>query len=405
MQNTLEFKNKAMIYLDNAATSWPKPEIVYQTMIEFLKTKGGNPGRGSHSMASSAMEVIEETRNLIARLINAPERDRIIFTFNCTDALNLAIKGLLKEGDHVIISSIEHNSVIRPLSKLIKNGIEVTRLIPSKENGVVSPKSIQDSIKKNTKLVVMTHASNVTGIVQPIEEYGEIIRRHNLVFLVDAAQTAGKYPIDVQLGNIDLLAFSGHKGLLGPPGTGILYIGNRVDLESLREGGTGSQSELEEQPAILPDKFESGTPNSMGISGLGAGIKFIFSEGLDKIKKHGQYLTERLIEGLSKIPGITIYKGEDLGKQVPIISLNINGYNPAEVGIILDQAFNIKVRTGLHCAVSAHKTLGTYPSGTIRISPGYFNTLEDMDNTIQALEQIAKTTTPISMGSYGNKRT
>lgn len=383
-----------MVYLDNAATSWPKPETVYQTMIEFLKTKGGNPGRGSHSMASAAMEDIEEARGLIKCLINAHERERIIFTFNCTDALNMGLKGFLSEGDHVIISSLEHNSVIRPLNKLSRKGIEITKISPSKESGFVLPESIEKAIRKNTKLIIMTHASNVTGIVQPVEDYGKIARENSLFLMVDAAQTAGKYPIDVQKSNIDLLAFSGHKGLFGPPGTGVLFIGDRIDLDSIREGGTGSQSELEEQPSFLPDKFESGTPNTIGISGLGAGLKFIFSESLEKIRNHGQLLTARLIEGLSKIPGITLFTGKERSRQIPIISLIVDGYSPAELGIILDQAFDIKVRTGLHCAVLAHKTIGTYPHGTIRLSPGYFNSIEDIEITIQALERIAKTAKP-----------
>ena len=220
--------------------------------------------------------------------------------------------------------------------------------------------------------------------------------------MVDAAQTAGKYPIDVQAGNIDLLAFSGHKGLLGPPGTGVLYVGSRVDLDSLREGGTGSHSELEEQPLDLPYRYESGTVNSVGISGLGAGLKFIFSEGREKIQTNHQFLVDRLFEGLSNIPGLTLYTAKDGAKQAPVISFNIEGYEPGEVGAILDQAFDIKVRTGLHCAPAAHKTLGTYPLGTIRLSPGYFNTVEEIDVTLQALDRIARTTAP-KVGSSWEK--
>jgi len=383
-----------MIYLDNAATSWPKPESVYQTMGEFLRTKGANPGRGSHSLAVVAMEAVEETRMLVARLINASRKEQVIFTLNCTDALNLGLKGLLRQGDHVITSCIEHNSVVRPLSKLSHHGVKITKVPPSKGTEVVSAQDIEEAITKNTKLAVVTHASNVTGIIQPIEEYGMIAKKHQLIFMVDAAQTAGRYPIDVQAGNIDLLAFSGHKGLFGPPGTGVLYVGDRVDLDSLREGGTGSQSELEEQPVILPDRYESGTLNSVGISGLGAGLKYIFAEGLDRIRAHEQYLTERLIQGLLHIPGVTLYTAKDRAKQAPIVSLNIEGYEPGEVGVILDQAFDIKVRTGLHCAAAAHKTLGTYPLGTIRLSPGYFNNIEEMDATLQALERIARRAIP-----------
>jgi selenocysteine lyase/cysteine desulfurase len=230
----------------------------------------------------------------------------------------------------------------------------------------------------------------VTGVIQSIEEYGAVTRRRNLIFMVDAAQTAGKYPIDVQASNIDLLAFSGHKGLFGPPGTGALYIGNRVNLDSLREGGTGSYSEEEEQPVILPDRHESGTQNSVGISGLGAGLKYIRNEGLEKIRTREQSLTDTLIEGLSKIPGIVLYISKDRLKQAPVISFNIKGFTPGDVGTILDQTFDIKVRTGLHCAPMMHKTIGTFPLGTIRLSPGYFNSLEEIEMTIKAIDRISR---------------
>ena len=379
-----------MIYLDNAATSWPKPESVYQTMDEFLRKKGGNPGRGSHSMAVAARETVEETRLLIARFINASEVERVIFTLNCTEALNLGLKGLLRPGDHVITSCIGHNSVVRPLRKLEQQGVKITRLPPCPETGVMSLHDIEEAITQETKLVVVTHASNVTGTIQPIKEYAVVARKYDLIFMVDAAQTAGKYPIDVQASNIDLLAFSGHKGLFGPPGTGVLYVGNRVDLDPLREGGTGSYSEQEEQPYLLPDRYESGTINSVGISGLGAGLRYIFSEGLERISTHGQYLIDRLIEGLANVPKVRLYGAKDRSKQVPVVSLNIEGYEPGEVGAILDQAFDVKVRTGLHCAPGAHRTLGTFPSGTVRLSPGYFNTIQEIDLTVHALEKIAK---------------
>ena len=381
-----------MIYLDNAATSWPKPESVYQTMGEFLRTKGGNPGRGSHSLAFAGMEAVEETRILVARFINAPKKEQVIFTFNCTDSLNLGLKGLLRQGDHVITSCIEHNSVARPLNKLAHQGVKVTKIPPSSETGVVAAQDIEEAITKDTKLLVITHASNVTGIIQPIEAYGAIIRKHGLILMVDAAQTAGQYPIDVQSGNVDLLACSGHKGLFGPPGTGVLYVGERVQLDSLKEGGTGSQSEIEEQPTALPYRFESGTLNSVGISALGAGLKYIFAEGLDKIRKHERYLTERLMDGLLDIPRMIVYSFKEGANHAHVVSFNIEGYEPGEVGAILDQRFDIKVRTGLHCAPAAHRILGTYPLGTVRLSPGYFNTVEDIDKTLQALQQIARAT-------------
>jgi len=378
-----------MIYLDNAATSWPKPEGVYRAMDEFLREHAGNPGRGAHSLALAAERVIDETRSLVACLINAPEKERIILTFNCTDALNLGLKGLLKPGDHVITSQIGHNSLVRPLKKLEGKGVRITRLPPCSDTGFLSAKDIEEAIDEKTKLVVVTHASNVTGVVQPIEEYGVVVRRHGRISMVDAAQTAGIFPIDVQASDIDLLAFSGHKGLLGPPGTGVLYISRRVELDSLREGGTGSHSELEEQPVALPYRYESGTPNTVGIAGLGAGLRYIFDQGMERIRIHEQLLLDQLLEGLSQIPGIILYEPEDMRRRAPIVSFNLHGWEPAEVGAILDQAFDIKVRTGLHCAAAAHKTFGTYPQGSIRISLGHFNTAQDIESVLQALGKIA----------------
>ncbi|MFH0941810.1 MAG: aminotransferase class V-fold PLP-dependent enzyme [Chloroflexota bacterium] len=379
-----------MIYLDNAATSWPKPEIVYQTMDEFARTKAGNPGRASHSLSVAARDTIEETRKLVARLINAREPARVIFTPNCTDALNMGLKGLLKPGDHVITSRLEHNSVVRPLRKLEQQGVKVERLAPLPETGAVSPRGIESAITTRTRLVVMTHASNVSGTIQPIAEYGEVVRRHKLIFMVDAAQTAGKVPIDVPAGNIDLLAFSGHKGLMGPSGTGVLYIGERVDLDTVREGGTGSHSEEEEQPAEMPYRYECGTPNHIGLSGLGAGLKFIFKTGPDKIRAHEYEITASLIRGLKEIAEVTLYHAREGFDQAPVFAFNLKGYQPGEVGAILDQAFDIKVRTGLHCAPVAHRTLGSYPLGSIRLSPGYFNTWEEAGETIRAVAQIAR---------------
>jgi cysteine desulfurase family protein len=383
-----------MIYLDNAATSWPKPEIVYRTMDEFLRTKGGNPGRGSNSIALAARETVEETRRLVARLINTSETNRVIFTLNCTDALNLGLKGLLKPGDHVITDSIGHNSLVRPLRKLERHGVKVTRVPPLPDTGFVSPRDIEAAIVRDTRIIVVTHASNVNGVVQPIAEYGAVARKHKIVFFVDAAQTAGKHPIDVEAANIDLLAFSGHKGLFGPPGTGVLYIGNRMNLDTVREGGTGSFSEQEEQPEILPDKYESGTLNSVGIAGLGAGLKFLFDEGLDKIIAHEKFLTDKLIAGLRVIPGVILYLPKDWSQMAPVVSFNIKGYQPGEAGTILDQAFDIKVRAGLQCAPVAHKTLGTFPLGTVRLSPGYLNLAEEIELTVKAIDRIARSRNP-----------
>ncbi len=378
-----------MIYLDNAATSWPKPESVYRTMDVFLREKGGNPGHGSHSLAVAAMATIQETRTLMARFIHAPETERLIFTLNCTDSINIGLKGLLKPGDHVITSSLEHNAVARPLKKLELQGVKVTRLLASAETGAVSARDLENAITPETRMIVMIHGSNVNGVVQPIEEYGAIARRHNLIFMVDGAQTVGHYPLDVQASNIDLLAFSAHKGPLGPPGVGILYVGERAQLDTLREGGTGVQSESELQPRLFPSLFEVGTMNSVGIAATGAGLKYIQETGLDKIVAHEQRLVSRLIQGLSEIPGTSLYTAGERSQQVPVISFNLQGYDPGELGTILDQAFDIKVRTGLHCAPAAHKTLGTYPRGTVRLSPGAFNTSDEIELTLQAIKKLA----------------
>ncbi|MBT3363847.1 MAG: aminotransferase class V-fold PLP-dependent enzyme [Chloroflexi bacterium] len=378
-----------MIYLDNAATSWPKPEIVYKTMESFLRTVGGNPGRASHSMAIAAGSAVEEARILVAQLIDASDKNRVIFTLNCTDALNLGLKGLLKAGDHVITDSIGHNSVVRPLTKLEQQEVKVTRLASDKQTGSLSADDIEKAITKETKLIVVTHASNVTGVIQPIKEYGEIAKKHNVIFMVDAAQTAGTYPINIKDSHIDLLAFSGHKGLLGPPGTGVLYVGKRAVLDSIREGGTGSQSELEKQPTQLPQMYESGTPNTVGIAGLGAALRFILDLGVKNIRDHEIELIGHLLNGLLSIPQITVYGPNDAEKQVAVVSFNIEGWEPAEAGAILDQSFDIKVRTGLYCAPVAHKTFGTFPTGSVRIGLGYFNTIEDIDFTVEALKKMA----------------
>jgi cysteine desulfurase family protein len=290
----------------------------------------------------------------------------------------------------VITDRISHNSIVRPLTKLEQQGVKVTRLEPSSEDGFFSAKEIENAIIKDTKLIVITHASNVTGVIQPIEEYGAVARKHGLIFMVDGAQTAGTYPIDVHDGNIDLIAFSGHKGLLGPTGTGVLYVGERAELDSIREGGTGSQSELEQQPTELPQRYESGTPNTVGIAGLGAALRYILGQSINKIRAHEIRLTNRLIEGLSHLPGITVYGPKDGTKQVAIVSFNTDGWEPAEIGAVLDQSFDTKVRTVLYCAPAAHKTFGTFPKGSVRIGLGYFNTHEEIDFTLEALTKITR---------------
>lgn len=378
-----------MIYLDNAATTFPKPESVYRSVDKCFREYGANPGRAGHKLALKAGRLIYETRELICRLFNIDNPMNVIFTSNATDSLNLAIKGILEKGDHVITTSMEHNSVIRPIVTLEKIGVEHT-IVQCNEEGILDVDLIEKEIKENTKMIVMTHASNVTGTIMPIEEIGKIAKKCGLIFLVDAAQTAGVYDIDVKNMNIDLLAFPGHKGLLGPQGTGGLYIREGLVLRQMKEGGTGSKSESLYQPEIIPDRYESGTPNTPGIAGLGEGIRFILDTGIDRIREHEEMLTDYMLNKLSYLDKIRIYGPNDVKKQAAVISLNVGDVDSSEVSYVLDKAFDIAVRSGLHCAPLAHKTIGTFEQGTVRFSIGYFNTKEDIDIAVAALEKICK---------------
>ena len=381
-----------MIYLDNAATSYPKPKEVGRAMLHFLEKVGASPGRSGHRLSIEAGRLLYQTRESLAELLNVIDPLRIIFTLNVTEALNLALKGLLQPGDQVITSSMEHNSVMRPLRKLEKRGVEI-KVVPCSSQGVLDPVDIEKSIKKNTKLIVLIHGSNVIGSILPITVVGEIARKYDILFLVDTAQTAGCYSLDIKKDNIDLLAFTGHKALFGPPGTGGLVIGERMDIKKLnplKVGGTGSWSESEEQPDFLPDIYESGTPNTVGLSGLNEGVRFILKEGVDKIRQHELELTQKLIEGLKEIPGVIVYGEDQVKNRVAVISFNIKDQLPSEVVLRLDEEYNIMSRVGLHCAPAAHKTIGTFPIGTIRFSMSWFNTFEEVDQTILAVRNIAR---------------
>ncbi|ABW20395.1 aminotransferase class V-fold PLP-dependent enzyme [Alkaliphilus oremlandii] len=378
-----------MIYLDNAATSYPKPENVYNAMIDHMKNAGANPGRSGHRLSLEAGRAILKTRELIGTLFNIDNPMQIIFTSNATDSLNLAIKGVLKKGDHVITSTMEHNSVLRPITALEKIGVENT-IIQCNAEGVIDPEDIKRAIRSNTKLIALTHGSNVTGTLMPIEAVGRIAKEAGVLFLVDAAQTAGIYEIDVNKLNIDLLGVPGHKGLMGPQGTGILYIREGLDVLHFKEGGTGSKSEELTQPEMLPDRYESGTANTPGIVGLGAGIEFILKEGIEKIRNHEKELTQYFIEALAQIEQVKVYGPKDSEKQGAVISINIGEEDSSEIAFVLDQAFNIAVRSGLHCAPLAHKTIGSFEQGTVRFSIGYFNTKEDIDRAVEAIKEICK---------------
>lgn len=381
-----------MIYFDNAATSWPKPPRVKEAMVRFIDEIGANPGRSGHLLSIEAARIIYETREALSKLFNVKDSCRIVFTLNATESINLALKGLLRSGDHIITSSMEHNSVMRPLRDLEKNGIELS-IVACSPKGELHPEDIEKKIQSRTKMIVLNHASNVTGNLLPVREVGMIARKKNLLFLVDAAQTAGAYPIDIESDGIDLLAFTGHKSLYGPQGTGGLVIGERVnekEMIPLKQGGTGSRSEFEQQPDFLPDRFESGTPNAVGISGLLSGLQFVLEKGVESIRQYELHLTGKLIEGLRELQEISIYGPENLTNRMATLSFNIKGRSPSEVASQLEQTAGILCRPGLHCAPSAHRTIGTFPEGTVRFSLGCFNTLEEVHSAIEAAKQIVR---------------
>lgn len=377
-----------MIYLDNAATTFPKPDVVYDAVMDCMKNYCANPGRAGHKLSLRAGREIYDTRENLAKLFNIDNPMNIIFTSNATESLNLAIKGLLKKGDHVITTSMEHNSVIRPIMALEKIGVENT-IVDCDEEGFLDINDLEKAIKSNTKLIVTTHASNVFGTLIDIKEVGLVAKKNNITYLVDASQTAGVYDIDVKNMNIDILATAGHKSLLGPQGVGILYIKEGIDLDTLKEGGTGSQSEYLFQPQMLPDKYESGTHNTPAIAGLNAGVKYIL-DNIDDIRRKEEELCEYMLSRLDEIKDIKIYGTKDIKKRVPVISINIADVDSGEITFILDSKYDIATRSGLHCSPLAHKTVGTIKQGTVRFSIGYFNTKDDIDRVIDALKKIEK---------------
>ncbi len=378
-----------MIYLDNAATTYPKPEKVYESMMDCMKNYCANPGRAGHKLAMKAAREIYDARENIAKLFNINNPMNIVFTNNATDSLNLAIKGAVKKGDHIITTSMEHNSVIRPIKSLEKYGIENT-IVECDKEGFLDIENIKKAIKPNTRLIVTTHASNVCGTLIDIKSVGEVAKENNIIYLVDASQTAGVYDIDVKNMNIDMIAAPGHKCLLGPQGTGILYIREGLTINILKEGGTGSKSEDLFQPDLLPDKYESGTHNTPGIVGLNEGVKFVLETGIEKIREHEEQLCEYMLNRLEEVPNIVIYGPKNSKKRAAVISINIDKMDSGEITFLLDSEYDIATRSGIHCAPLAHKTLGTLEQGSVRFSLGYFNTKEDIDKAIDALKDICK---------------
>ena len=378
------------LYLDNAATSWPKPPGVAAAISSFLEEIGANPGRSAHRTSVQAARIIYETRQAVADLFNAPDPLRVVFGHNITDALNQALHGLLQPGDHVVTSSMEHNSVMRPLRQLEKQGLELT-CVPCAPDGTLQAERVEDALRPNTRLIALNHASNVCGTFLPVREVGEIALRYGLLFLVDTAQTAGAYPIDMQDSCIDLLAFTGHKSLYGPTGTGGLVIGERVNeknLRPIRQGGTGSRSEFEHQPDFLPDMLESGTANTAGLAGLRAGLAWLNGQGLENIRRHEEHLCALLMEGLAGIAGVSVYGTGQASRQAATVAFNLHGMPPSEAGLRLDEEFGILCRVGLHCAPAAHRTLGTFPDGSVRFGLGAFNTEEDVTDAVCAVQRL-----------------
>lgn len=380
------------IYLDNAATSWPKPDGVYQAVDRYQREQGAPYGRGGYARAEHVRREVEAARLAVARLIGAAEPRRVIFTSGGTDALNLAIHGTLAEPAHVITTDHAHNSVLRPLTTLARQGrITLTRVAVS-PSGEVDPAAFPAAWQRDTRLVVLTHASNVTGAIEPIEAIGRLARELGALVLVDAAQTLGELPLDVARLPIDLLAAPGHKGLLGPLGTGVLYVAPGVEeqLSPTRQGGTGSESELDMQPNSLPDKYESGNPNVPGILGLGAGARWLAEQGIERLRARTLELTVRLAAGLASIAGVRCIGPADATRRVGIVSFTLEGCDPHELAMMLDSGFGIEARAGLHCAPSAHRAAGTLDvGGTVRLSLGPFNDAHDIDAAIEAVRQIA----------------
>ncbi len=379
-----------IIYFDNAATSWPKPEETFRAMEHCLRYSGGNPGRSGHRLSLEAARIVLDAREAVAELFGIEDSLQVVFTKNATEALNLATRGLLQTGDHVITSSMEHNSVMRPLRILEKQGIELTAL-PCSSTGELDPGDIAPALRPNTRAIYLTSASNVTGTLMPLMEVGKIARKNNLIFCVDAAQCAGSFPLNVEELEIDLLAFTGHKALYGPQGTGGLYIrkGLEDQIRPLMTGGTGSRSEFEEQPDFMPDKFESGTPNAIGLAGLEAGVRFVLERGVAKIRAQEFHLTELLLDGLKTIPGLVLFGPETPSRRIAIVSFAIQGLSPADIALALDEEDDIMCRPGLHCAPAAHRTIGTFPVGTTRFSLGAFNTEEQISTALEAVSRLA----------------
>jgi cysteine desulfurase family protein len=379
------------IYLDNAATSWPKPPAVYEIVDRYQRQIGAPAGRSAYREANDVERLIEDARRRVAQWFNAESPQRIVFTCNGTDALNLALQGMLRPGDHVVTSVAEHNSVLRPLQQLADHReVQVTR-VGCDAQGLIDPDRIRTALRRETRMIVLVHASNVTGALQPVADVGRIARERGLIFLVDAAQSAGHVPVDVRQMGAHLLAAPGHKGLLGPLGTGVLYVAPDLErqLVPLRCGGTGTDSLLPHQPNSMPERYEAGNHNVPGILGLGAGVAYLQQRTIQSIGEHDQQLTRLLLDGLSAIDGVTVLGPHDVRQRVGVVSVAVQGFEPQEVAMLLDSACGVQVRAGLHCAPLMHQALGTLEQGgAVRFSLGHFNTAQHVQQAVEALSQL-----------------
>ena len=383
-------KRKPEIYLDYAATSRHKPEEVRKAITSYFMNIGASPGRGGYQSSIKAGRILINTRKLLSELFNAPTIEQVIFTPGVTFSLNYVIKGLLSNNSHVITTTMEHNSVLRPLKSREANNEITVDYITANDKGQIEVDSIENAVKDNTEMIIITHASNVTGTLQELEKIANIAQKYNLYYVIDAAQTAGVYNLDFQKLNLDILAFTGHKYLMGPPGTGGMVISKRAaqNMNPLIEGGTGSESDKEYQPDFLPDKFESGTINTPALAGLQAGIEKLIDLGPHNIKKHLNKLTSSFIEELSNLPQITIHGPQNPQKQTATISITVKDYDLGRLSMELDQKHGIMTRSGLHCAPLAHKSIGTFPEGTLRFSFGYYTALKDIEFAVNALKSL-----------------
>jgi cysteine desulfurase / selenocysteine lyase len=381
-----------MIYLDNAATSWPKPPEVLEAMSHALDQAGGNPGRSGHRLSIAAARIVYDTREQLAQFFGVGDPARIIFTANATHSINLALKGILKPGDRVVTTSMEHNAVMRPLRALEKEGI-ILSTVPCSPDGRLDLALFAEAARGGARLVVVTHASNVVGTLLPVSDIAAIAHSEGALLLVDASQTAGVEAIDVSSMGIDLLAFTGHKELQGPPGIGGLVISGAMNpalMEPLVRGGTGSRSESDTQPDDLPDKYESGTANLPGIAGLGAGVGWVNDRGLDQIAGHLRTVSRLLLEGLSSIHGVKVYGTMKPELSVAVVSFTISGKRVSDVGLALDDKYEVLARVGLHCAPTAHRTIGSFPEGTVRLAPGVSTSVGDIEETLRAISEVAR---------------